>query len=319
MKIDRIRFQFWVGEASTPLTLDIPVAKVHGPIAALCLPDQLRGSVDLWKIDSGYFSSLVPNQICCSFKGSHGARDAFNLLVSWLERSRDAMIPLKSVKDGPSQLSKKVSVDGVIYHWGKRREEYTSQTRKSHTLTVPASMVYSLDGEDFIQKGFLMRVIHERILSHGAWPHDIEGGRFLHQNLLWSSLFADLENRIKALDDQAQQTRMAQSKILQKRHQASSVARESQPTMPSSTELGHLAEQRRLARIARLPVIQASWVEWKETVSTGSGRYKKFVHQTRRAENCEIRVSGQRLYIKPSDGTEVIKMKKNVRWEETKN
>lgn len=319
MKIDLIRFRFLASEADSPLTLDIPVAETFGPVAKLCLPKGLQGSIDLWKIDSGYFCSLDPNQIYCSFKGCHGPRNAFKLLVSWLGQGRDAMIPVKSVKDGPSQLSKKVSIDGVIYRWGKRREEYTSETRKSHTLTVPASMVYSRDGEDFIQKGFLMRVIHERILSHGAWPHDVEGGRFLHQDLLWSSLFADLENRIQALEIEAQQKRTVQSKMQQDRQQASSLARESQPTMLTSAELGHLAEQRRLARIAKLPVIQASWVEWKETVSTGSGRYKKFVHQTKRVENCEIRVSGQRLYIKPPNGAEVIKMKKNVRWEESKN
>jgi hypothetical protein len=315
MNVRMLRFAYPSSTDSDAVTLDIPIPAIYGPNAELELPEGMGGMLDLWRINERFLLLGKPDRIVVPITSVDGVRVAFRLLLHWLGDGKAGMIKLASVKKGATPKSRKVQVDGVVYRMGKFGKEYAAEVRRSHVLTVPLSMISTVGDEHFMQKGYLKKVVHERILSSQTWPDDIDGGRFLQADALWAALFQDFEDRVKARTEQEDERRQALRQENEARRKAQEDAARSRPPSPSLADLAKLAQQRSAERLAKLPVIHASRVEWEESRAIKDGRRTQhYVRETYQAENCELRLAGQRVYILFADGSEMIKMLKNVRW-----
>lgn len=194
MTIRTVRFFFPAVTGTAPEKLVINVSQVIGPNARLDLPSGLKGSINLWRVSNKYITLGQPDSIAVPVDSVASVRKAHRLLVDWLCDGNDSMIKLASVSPGSSGKSKKIQVDRVIYLLPPRANHRDAEY-ESHELIVPTSMIHHQDGDQFLPKWFLRKVIHERIHNGRKWPDDIAGGRYLAANKLWDELFKDFEDR----------------------------------------------------------------------------------------------------------------------------
>lgn len=306
----------WIENAPV---LDIPITSVHGARAVLALPGDMKGAINLFNLPSSFYNR---NQATINVPVSHseGVEAAHRWLVKWLANGSEGLIKLSSVRKGVTSKSKKITVDGVVYRHGRWRDEYTSEERKSHQLTVPASMIKLIGEDAYMTRGYLMRLVHERILGSGSWPHDIDGGTFFDGDRLWDELFEPLKQKYQALEAAQAVERDAQKARDEALRKTQLEAARARPPRPTADQLAATRQQQKAARLASLPVIRPAWIEWDESIETKDARgNKKFAKETFRDEGCEVRVSGQRVYVRFPDGEEMIKMRQSIRWPEVES
>lgn len=300
--------------------LEIAVSAVYGSRAVLVLPGDVKGAINLFKLSPGVFDRYRPGHVNVHLSLIDDVEAAHRRLVNWLASGSEGLIKLSSVCKGASAKSKKITVDGVVYRRGKWRDEYANEELKSHQLTVPASMIKYVGDDAYMTRWYLMKLVHERILSGGSWPDDIEGGVFMESDLLWAELFEPFKRRLQAMPAAYSVERDAQKARDEALRKTQLEAARARPPRPTADQLAATRQQQKAARLASLPAIRPAWIEWDEKIETKDARgNKKFAKETFRDEGCEVRVSGQRVYVRFSDGAEMIKMRQNIRWPEVES
>lgn len=225
-------------------------------------------------------------------------------------------VPVRKAGKGPTELSCKVSVSRVIYREVTGQYSYEVE-EKAHTLTVPVSLLRIEASQTYAPRWLLMKSIRARILKGKAWPHDISGAVFLEEQRLWDEVFAPAAEAIEAdiarlAEEQAALSvkRKEQAEEERKREEIAKVAR------AKEIEERRRAAERAQARKEQLETLEVQYVEWDEWTET-KNRYGSKTRSkiTCSASPCTLRFSGQRVYLQMADGSEVIKIRKNVRWE----
>ncbi len=213
---------------------------------------------------------------------------------------------------GRTDKSVKVRVERVAYRLDEREVE-----ERTHTLTIPRSLLRDHDGKHFAPRWLLRKTIRQRILQAKGWPDGIGGGVYLERQTLWEEVFAPVE---RLLEEQAAlacaRAEADRPRREAKEKMAAERAKRASDNAEKEAEKRRVTAERAAANKLKLPTVRVSRVEWdgwerRGNKYGGSDRVKV----TYEAGECTLRFSGQRVYLQFDDGEELIKARKNVRWE----
>lgn len=329
MNINAIEVNLYSGRNKninrTASVIENPFGKVIGREVALCLPNQATFNVNLY--DAKHFfkthARTRSGTVRWSIEATQEAlKEAYKGLCRLIESGGDAAIPVSRVGDGPTSLSCRIRIKGVVHpiEQGEAEKEV-----KTHTITVPASAILNVDSQLYIKRWQLRRFLHERVFKKSAWPEDIENGCWLSANTFWEEFFTPLIAEAEKIEKEdieyEKENREAQQKRVfdkPKREQECAKERELQAHRESKLKAD---KERRAEQSQRhmdsLETFFASHVKWIDTV-TRKNKYgsKTWERVTRSAENCTLKLSGKRVYIILPNGQEIIKHDRNVEWSE---
>ena len=307
----------------TVAVIENPFGRVIGREVALCLPNQATFNINIY--DAKRFFKTHARTKAGAVKWTIEAtqealREAYTGLRRLIESGGDAAIPVSRVGDGPTSLSSRIRIKGVVHpiDTGEAEKEV-----KTHTITVPASAIFNLDGQLYVKRWQLRRFLHERVFKANAWPEDIENGCWLSANTFWEEFFSPLMAEAEKIEKEEMESEKANRKAQKrwvwdkpKREQERAKERELQAQREAKLKADkeRRAEQNQ-RHMDSLETIFAPHVKWIDTV-TRKNKYgsKTWERVTRSAENCTLKFSGKRVYIILPNGHEIIKHVRNVEW-----
>ncbi len=310
--------------------IDTPFGQVLGREIQLCLPDGSKYFVDR-KALSVFFKTGTAQQgvIRWVISANEAAlRKAYAGLCELISDGGDAYIPVMRAGDGPTDLSCRVRVNGVVHPApleNIHRDGTPEKQTKSHTITIPVSAVTTVGDQHYVIRWRLRQSLHQRkVIKNGyGWPDTIIGGVWLEADDFWERFFVPLMTIAKQVENaDFSQDELINAKWEQERQQ--SVLKNAQELEASKARKLALksSEERRQTQKTKhmnsLETVQAKRVQWGEYVTEKNqygDKQKRLV--TRSAENCTLRFSGQRVYITFPDGNEIYKMRHNVEWSDT--
>ena len=235
---------------------------------------------------------------------------AHQQLRELVEGGSDAMIPVKRAGSGSTEKSCKVVVSGVHH---PTATPYGEPRVEAHTITVPRSLLVKRDGISYAPRWLIARTLHQRILEGRAWPTRIEGATWLQATEVWREFWEPMLPEIALLekeDEHASKARLERIEIAKARQRR---AEEEQAALVAAARAAQLrrdkAHQKHLDQLETIHVDQVEWDAWV-------GPRNKQTKETFEAQNCTIKFSGDRAYIVFSDGTELIKARRNIRFSE---
>ena len=235
---------------------------------------------------------------------------AHQQLRELVEGGSDAMIPVKRAGSGSTEKSCKVVVSGVHHPTPAHIEEPRVER---HIITVPRSQLVECGGKIYAPHWLLARTLHERIFDRRAWPTKIDGGVWLQAAEVWRDSWEPMLPEIARLekeDEDANKARRERIEIAEARRKK---AAEEQATRDAAARAAQLRRDKAHQKhLDELETIHAERVEWDAWVGPRSKQSK----ETFEAKNCTIKFSGDRAYIVFPDGTELIKARRNIRFEE---
>ncbi|WP_018151184.1 hypothetical protein [Leeia oryzae] len=195
-----LQFQFQIlknGLNLVPVNLEIEAELTGTHEFTLRLP---TGEYRVWKNSLKKFvldiDSKKPGPIIIRKAGLEKLRPLFQQLCELLANSKNGWVPITRAGAGQTDKSCKIRVSDVVYKTQVSYMVYEQECR-THTLTMPVSLLREFDGKLFAPKWALMGIIHDRILDRKSWPHDIEHGQFLDSEALWEQLFAPVQAELE--------------------------------------------------------------------------------------------------------------------------
>lgn len=235
---------------------------------------------------------------------------AHEQLCELVASSGEGLIPVKRAGKGSTEKSCKVVVSGVHH---PTPTPYGEPRVETHTITVPRSQLVECGGKIYAPRWLLARTLHERIFDRRAWPTKIDGGIWLQAAEVWRDFWEPMLPEIARLekeDEHANKARLERIAIAEVRRKK---AAEEQATRDAAARAAQLRrEKAHQKHLDELETIHAERVEWDAWVGPRSKQSK----ETFEAKNCTIKFSGDRAYIVFPDGTELIKARRNIRFEE---
>lgn len=307
--------------------IDAPFGKIIGREIQLCLSDDSKYFVDRRALTIFFKTGAAKQgEISWVISATEAAlRKAHTALCELIKDGGDACIPVVRAGDGPTALSCKVRVNGVVHPAAPKNIYVDGEPEKqikSHTVTIPVSAVTIFDDQHYVKRWQLMRFLHQRkvIKTGDGWPDAILGGVWLEANAFWNSFFAPLVEAAKQVEhaDFVQEEHIKSTREQKRQQRKLKQAQELEANKALKLELKTLEERRETQKTKRrkaLETIQVKRVQWGEYV-TEKNKYgdKTKRRVIRTAENCTLSFSGQRVYITFPDGSEIYKMRHNVEW-----
>ena len=304
----------------TPLLRKAIVKSLESPLGDVVGREvKLRLLGQTVSVDRAALSRLWPGstaEITWTVDASEAAlRAAHEQLAALIRQGSSALIPVSRAGGGRTEKSGKITVSGVLHPPAGLDDEATVH---SHTLTVPVSQLVERDGQWYAPRWLLMRTVHERIFEGKRWPQCIDGGVWLgaedvwHE--LWEPMLADVD-RLLAEDEAARERRTQEAAARQA--ESAERARRYAEQQEARAKAQHEREQSRQTNLNRLETIGPTRVEWDEW-EVGKNAYgsKTRTKVVMEAESCTLKLSGERVYILLPDGSEIIKARHNVRWQQ---
>lgn len=235
---------------------------------------------------------------------------AHQQLRELVEGGSGAMIQVERAEKRSTKKSCKVDVSGVHH---PMPTPYGEPRVETHTINIPRSQLVESGGKVYAPRWLLARTLHERIFDRRAWPTKIDGGVWLQAEQVWKDFWEPMLPEIARLekeDEHANKARLERIAIAEARRKK---AAEEQAARDEAARAAQLrrdkAHQKHLDGLETIHVDRVEWDAWV-------GPRSKQTKETFEAENCTIKFSGDRAYIVFPDGTELIKARRNLRFEE---
>lgn len=251
-----------------------------------------------------------------------GLRAAHAKLCAMVKAGRSCSIPVTMAGPGPTDKSVKIRVEGVVCV-AQEHGCHQKTTKRSHTLTVPRSQIFDYKGRPHLPRWLVARTIHERILDGRGWPAKFENTSWSDEDQVWLTLWEPLIPLFEKLnqDGAAEMQRRAEFERTKPEREAQAELlrlerlKEKEADDQRNAQAAVAAAEVRRKRMDKLETIKVSRVEWDESEEY-KNKYgnKSYRRVTDEAEDCTVKISGQRVYIIFEDGAEKIKALKNVRW-----
>lgn len=246
----------------------------------------------------------------------------YQRLVDAMCASSSALIPVRLLGPGSSDLSRKIRVSAVYENVKSYLGEATTAFGRKHSLTIPFSQLSEHNGLLYAPRWLLVKTIEDRSNAHAGTP-SFDGVIAPGAENLWNEIFAPLLAQARLLREtrelhQKSSNLLAEasvSRIQSERERGKGFA-EMQAKLATETE--KRAEKKRensaqnRSTLATIRVTQVEWDYWVRVKNKWGG--KSLEKSTGEASNCLIQVSGQRIYILLPGGYEVISTAKNVRY-----
>ncbi|WP_093036853.1 hypothetical protein [Thiocapsa roseopersicina] len=226
-----------------------------------------------------------------------GMRKSHAAFCSMVTQGDGALVPVAVV--GTSEKSIRVRVKAELYSF------WVDKEITEHTITVPRSMLVEHEGTTYFPRWMIKRTLRERITKGKAWPKVIGSGVWLDAPLFWERCFRPAldiwatheESNKKAIEEQQQRRRQAQARTAPQRPE---------PPQPPKVEVP--------PAYRRLPMVQASGVEYDDWVSVGSGRNKKRKKVVIEVGCAKLFFSEKQVVIETPAGKSIRKARTNVRF-----
>lgn len=310
--------------------IDTPFGDISGREIQLCLPDGSKYFVNR-KALSIFFKTGTAQKSVIKWVISASESElktAYSNLCELIQGGGDASILVIRIGDGPTALSCRIRVNGVvhpaplenIYH------EITPEKQiKSHTITIPVSALTVIGEQYYVSRWRLKKYLHQRkvIQTGEGWPDNILGGVWLEKEGFWERFFAPMIEVAMLVENadllQKEQDRVKSEQELKqmelKRARDLEASKAYELKLKASKERSQAQKVRHMNSLETIQVQHVQWTEYITEKNQYGGKNKTLV--TRSAENCTLKFSGQRVYIIFPEGHEIYKMRHNVKWSDS--
>lgn len=283
-------------------SIGIEEERIIGIETKLLLPNSMRVSVrsKSWAAWSSRWEKIYIDE-------DH-LKKAFDLFRKMVTCGDGALIPVAVAGKGKTDKSIRVRVRAELHPCRDRPREITE-----HTVTVPRSTLIDYDGVPHLPRWLIKRTIRERILAGQSWPKVVGDGVWPEAQQCWDQCFQpalDLWQRVEA-ENRARMAIALEQKAERQR------------------ETRRMAEQERLRRQEappkekappahqRLPMVQATAVEYDDWVKVGSGKDKRNKKVVVAVGDARLYFSAKQVVIETPDGKTIRKAQSNVRYAES--
>lgn len=241
---------------------------------------------------------------------------AFRELCSVIEANNSTLAKVQAAGPGPTERSRKIKFEAVYQEADKNSQRSVTDTKqltRTHSMTVPVSMVKVIDGHLYAQRWFLLKKMAER--PKKLYPQRICGS-WDGEDQLWNTVFKPLVEEITHIRLASEKSEQRQQICAEKQPDKAKTAAPPKDILAPAAKKSGKAPRKPRAALATLEVPTVEWDEWVDN-KTRWGKQK--VKRTSSAENCVLRFSGSRIYIDLPDGRVLIKAASNVRYESSLN
>jgi hypothetical protein len=221
---------------------------------------------------------------------------SFSLMVT---RGDGAYIPVAVAGPGSTEKSIRVRVKAELYTCWVEKEI------TEHTITVPRSMLVEHDGIPHFPRWMIKKTLRERILKRKAWPNVIGSGVWPDAQQFWNECFRPALDIVERIE---REKKVAIEIEEQRRRQTRTAPqmRVAAPPPPPKVEAP--------PAYRRLPMVQASGVEYDDWVSVGSGREKRRKKVVIEVGKAKLYFSEKQVVIETQKGKAIRKAQNNVRY-----
>lgn len=244
-------------------------------------------------------------------------------LVDAMCASNSALVPVRLLGPGSSDLSRKIRVSAVYENVKSYPGEAATTFGREHSLTVPASQLSEHNGLLYAPRWLLVKTIEARCNAH-AGPPGFDGVIAPGAESLWNEIFAPLLAEARLLREARELHQKSSSLLAEARARVQSERERerekgcAEMRAKLATETKKQAEKKRensaqnRSTLTTIRVTQVEWDYWVRVKNKWGIKSPK--KSTDEASNCLIQLSGQRVYILLPGGYEVISTAKNVRY-----
>ncbi|NMZ70101.1 hypothetical protein [Pseudomonas peli] len=241
---------------------------------------------------------------------------AFRELCAGIEAHNSTLVMVHAAGPGSSELSRKVRFKAVYLEQknnAQRSAADTTEHTKTHTLTVPASMIQEKLGHLYVPRWFLLKQLSKwykksaPVRIAGSWDGE---------DRLWSAVFKPMLEEIERLQLASEESEQRQQLETDQQQDSDKTTT---PVKNIKNQVVKTSVKARRKPQAALLTLQVPTVEWDGWVDLKTQWGKQKVKKTFSAENCVLRFSKSRIYIELPDGKVLIKLASNVRYESPQN
>lgn len=254
-----------------------------------------------------------------ALKDEESVRRAFQELCSAIEASNSSLVMVDLAGPGSTEKSRRVRFEAIYDEVALGACDFMEsiEVAKSHTYTVPASLLLEINGHLYAPR-WLLRKKLANVNKHNP-PLRISGP-WDGQAQLWDDVFKPLFEEICRIQKVAEAEKLKRKNdcddYLKRRELDCSQTAKATVIAPEGKTLAQKKKKSAKAKNqdadATLNVSSVEWDEWVEIKTKwGKQRQKKPFS----AKDCSLRFSGKRIYIKLPDGRELMKLASNVRWQ----
>ncbi|MCQ4246077.1 hypothetical protein CXK93_07075 [Stutzerimonas decontaminans] len=254
-----------------------------------------------------------------ALKNEESVRRAFQELCSAIEASNSSLVMVDLAGPGSTEKSRRVRFEAIYEEVAPGSCDFMEfiEVAKSHTYTVPASVLLEMNGHLYAPR-WLLRKKLANVNKHNP-PLRIAGS-WDGQAQLWDDVFKPLFEEICRIQKIAEAEKVKRKNdcedYLKRRELNCSQTAKATVVAPVGKTLAQKKKNSPKAKSQDADtILNVSSVEWDEWVEIKTKWGKQRQKKSFSAKDCSLRFSGRRIYIKLPDGRELIKLESNVRWQ----